>query len=100
MYGTKQFRTPKEATEALSIVKRMLKCDYKGLEDYFEFDRKDLHGFSHRSRQWEYCKNENKVDLCYNAEVTSRLCELFPFQNMKLVRLRLRLVEEILNDNT
>nr|XP_021187480.2 carbohydrate sulfotransferase 4 [Helicoverpa armigera] len=98
MFGIKQIRTPAEAGEALKIVKNMFKCNFEGLEEYFEFESKDLGLFSHSTRLWDYCKYDNKNDLCFNAEFTSRLCKLFPFQSMKLVRLRLRLVEEIIKD--
>ncbi|KAH9632145.1 hypothetical protein HF086_006579 [Spodoptera exigua] len=99
MYGTKQLRRPTDATEALSIVRRMFKCNFEGLEEYFEFESKDLSLFSHSTRLWEYCKNEKSNDLCFNGDFISRICKLFPFQSMKLVRLRLSLVDEILNDN-
>ncbi|KAF9408164.1 hypothetical protein HW555_012058 [Spodoptera exigua] len=99
MYGTKQLRRPTDATEALSIVRRMFKCNFEGLEEYFEFESKDLSLFSHSTRLWDYCKNEKSNDLCFNADFISRMCKLFPFQSMKLVRLRLSLVDEILNDN-
>lgn len=98
MFGTKQIRRPTDATEALSIVTRMFKCNFEGLEEYFEFESKDLSLFSHSTRLWDYCKDDKTNDLCFNADFISRMCKLFPFQSMKLVRLRLRLVDEILND--
>lgn len=98
MYGIKQIREEVDASEAQSIVRRMFKCNFYGLEDYFEFESKDMSLFSHSTRLFDYCKDENKNDLCFNAEFISRLCKLFPFQSMKLVRLRLRLVEKILED--
>lgn len=95
-YGIVQIRGPPESNEAVSMIKAMLKCDFDGLEDYFEFGKTHLHQFSHNTRLWDHCKF--KRDLCYDADFTSRYCMLFPFQSMKVVRLRLRLIQEILDD--
>ncbi|KAJ8726713.1 hypothetical protein PYW08_015110 [Mythimna loreyi] len=100
MFGTKQIRELEEAKEALRMIKQMFKCNFDGLENYFEFESQDPNLFSHSTRLFDYCKDGNKTELCYNAEFVSRLCKLYPFQSMKLVRFRLKLVEEILNDKT
>ena len=98
MFGIKQITEPREATKQLSMVKQMFECNFHDLEDYFKFERSDVNVFSHRTRLYDYCKDVNRGELCFNAEFVSRLCKLFPFQSMKLVRLRLRAVEEILKD--
>ena len=95
-YGIIQIRGPPEADQALSTIRAMLKCNYEGLEDYFKYGEKHLYQFSHNTRLWDHCKYTK--ELCFDAEFTSRFCELFPFHTMKVVRLRLRLVQEILDD--
>ena len=96
LYGTKQFRTLNEASEVISVVKRMIKCNHHDLENHFESQRK--HFGSRNTLLWKNCNYEENEDLCYDTKVTSRLYKLFPFQNVKLERLRLGLVEEILKD--
>ncbi|XP_061714519.1 carbohydrate sulfotransferase 4-like [Cydia pomonella] len=96
-YEIIQIRGPPQADKALSTIKGMLNCDFKNMEDYFRYGMGHLHQFSHNTRLWDHCKH--KKELCYDAEFTSRFCRLFPFQSMKIVRLRLRLVRDILEDH-
>ena len=96
--GIKQIREPEEAREPLDVVKRMFNCDFEGLESYLTYQNIDFDRFKHPTILFHYCKDGNRSELCLNPEFTSRLCKLFPFQSMKLVRLRLRLIEKILND--
>lgn len=95
-YGIVQIRGPPESKNALSTIKNMLKCDFYGMDTYFEYGKTHLHQFSHNKRLWDHCKYNR--ELCFDADFTSQFCKLFPFQTMKVVRLRLRLLQEILDD--
>ncbi|CAG5042121.1 unnamed protein product [Parnassius apollo] len=95
-YEIIQIRGPPHADKALKTIKRMLKCNYDEMEDYFEYGKGHLHQFSHNTRLWDHCKF--KKELCFDSEFTAKFCRLFPFQSMKVVRVRLRLVQEILQD--
>lgn len=95
-YEIIQIRGPPYADRALTTIKNMLKCNYDGMEEYFEYGKKHLHQFSHNTRLWDHCKY--KKELCFDSIFTSRYCKLFPFQSMKVVRVRLRLIEDILQD--
>ncbi|KAG6463693.1 hypothetical protein O3G_MSEX014021 [Manduca sexta] len=95
-FGIIQIRGPPYADKAMSTIKNMLKCDYEGMEDYFEYGRTHLHQFSHNTRLWDHCKY--KKDLCVDSDFTAKLCKLFPFQSMKVVRFRLRLIKELIED--
>ncbi|XP_050553095.1 carbohydrate sulfotransferase 4 [Spodoptera frugiperda] len=95
-YGIIQIRGPPDGDKAVDNIKSMMKCDYEGLEDYFNFGKKHLYQFTHNTRLWDHCKHKN--ELCFDADFTSRICKLFPFQTMKVVRLRLRLIQDVLKD--
>lgn len=95
-HGIVQIRGPPDSNQALSTIKDMLKCNFYGLDDYFEYGKTHLNQFSHNTRLWDHCKY--KKHLCYDADFTSRFCKLFPFQSMKVVRVRLRLIQELLDD--
>lgn len=95
-YEIIQIRGPPHAENALSTIKSMLKCDFSAMEDYFEYGKTHLHQFSHNTRLWDHCKY--KKELCIDANFTAKFCKLFPFQSMKVVRVRLRLVKELLED--
>ncbi|XP_013144681.1 PREDICTED: carbohydrate sulfotransferase 4-like [Papilio polytes] len=95
-YEIIQIRGPPHADEALKTIKNMLRCNFNGMEDYFEYGKGHLHQFSHNGRLWDHCKY--KKELCFDSEFTAKFCKQFPFQSMKVVRVRLRLVQEILQD--
>lgn len=96
-YEIIQIRGPPHADKALNTIINMLKCKYGDMEDYFEYGKSHLHQFSHNTRLWDHCKY--KKDLCFDADFTEKFCKLFPFQSMKVVRIRLRLIKELLEDN-
>ncbi|CAG9110393.1 unnamed protein product [Plutella xylostella] len=94
-YESKQIRGPPEATDAVNLLKNMLKCNVEGMRDYLTFAKGHTVTFKLNPRLSGNCKNNR---LCEDAHHTSRFCKLFPFQSMKVVRLRLRLIEDILQD--
>lgn len=95
-YGIIQIRGPPYVDSAIKSIKQMLKCNHDGMDDYFKYGKEHLHQFSHNTRLWEYCKLDKK--LCFDADFTSKFCTLFPFQSMKIVRLRLHLIEDLIKD--
>ncbi|CAG9110438.1 hypothetical protein JYU34_010986 [Plutella xylostella] len=95
-YDIIQIRGPPHADDALTLLNNMFKCNFHGMDDYFEFGREHSYQFSHNTRLWDHCKY--KRALCVDSNFTTRFCKLFPFQSMKVVRLRLRLIEDILQD--
>ncbi|KAJ0181057.1 hypothetical protein K1T71_003142 [Dendrolimus kikuchii] len=92
-----QISGPPLADKASKMVNNLLKCNYVDMEDYFEYRKRDLDQFTHNTRLWNICKH--KLELCYDADIMNKICKLFPFQSMKLVRYRLRLVQNILEDH-
>lgn len=96
-YGILQIRGLPHSTKALKRLKKMLHCKFDNMDDYFEFGRDNLHQFSHNTRLWDHCKH--KRNLCFDARFTEKFCKLFPFQSMKVVRLRLHLVEDLITDD-
>lgn len=95
-YKIMQIRGPPVSNKAAKTIKNIFRCSYAEMEDYFNYGRSYLHQFKHNKRLWDHCKNNN--DLCFGANFTERMCKLFPFHSMKVVRFRLRLVNEILDD--
>ncbi|XP_026484594.2 carbohydrate sulfotransferase 4-like [Vanessa tameamea] len=95
-YGIIQIRGTPESDKALKTIKKMFQCNYDDMEDYFDYGKNHWHQFSHNTRLWDHCKY--KKELCIDADFTSRVCRLFPFQSMKVVRVRLRLIKQLLQD--
>ncbi|VVC89574.1 unnamed protein product, partial [Leptidea sinapis] len=95
-YDIIQIRGAPHADNALKMLKKMMLCDFSEMDDYFKYGKTHLHQFSHNTRLWDHCKF--KKDLCLDAQFTSSFCKLFPFQSMKVVRVRLRLIKQLLED--
>lgn len=95
-YDIIQIRGPPHSMSALSTIKNMLKCNFDNMEDYFNYGKEHLNQFTHNIRLWDHCKH--KKELCFDSDFTSRLCKLFPFQSMKVVRIRLKLIRDLLED--
>lgn len=91
-----QIRGPPLDVKAVDRIKALLNCEYEKLHDYLEFAK---------SRPWYFNKTINfqkhcnpREDLCYSSKFLSTYCQLFPFESMKLVRLRLNVAQELLAD--
>lgn len=95
-YGIVQIRGPPYADSAIRNLKRLLMCDYKDMHNYLAYGKSHVYLFTHNTRLWNHC--ELYPQYCWNATFLSDFCKLFPFQSMKVVRLRLRLAEELLKD--
>lgn len=97
-YGIIQIRGPPYEESAVRNLKRLLNCDYSDMNDYLGFGQTHTYLFSHNTRLWDMC--EQFPAYCWNATFLSRFCMEFPFQSMKIVRLRLRLAETLLKDKS
>lgn len=96
-YGILQIRGPPYADSAIQVLKNLLMCNYKDLYNYIEYGKTHIYLFTHNTRLWNQC--ELYPQYCWNSTFLSKFCKLFPFQSMKVVRLRLRLAEELLKDD-
>lgn len=97
-YEIIQIRGPPYANEALTNLKKLLMCDYSNMEHYLEYGKSHIYLFTHNNRLWDQCQLYQQY--CWNETFLNEFCKLFPFQSMKLVRLRLRLAEELLKDES
>ncbi|GLH08875.1 Uncharacterized protein GBIM_14026 [Gryllus bimaculatus] len=95
-YEIMQIREEPLASEAVSKLKALLHCNYTGLDRYLTYGQYHIELFAHNTRLWAQCQEHR--DLCWSPDFLSPFCRLFPFQSMKVVRLRLKLVEEFLKD--
>lgn len=95
-YGIVQIRGPPLAESAINNLKNLLTCDYKDLSNYLEYGKTHIYLFTHNTRLWAQCDNNSKY--CWNSTFVSEICQQYPFQSMKIVRLRLKLAEELLKD--
>lgn len=96
-YDIIQIRGPPYAKGAIRNLKKLLKCDYNNMEDYLDYGKSHNWLFSHNTRLWEACE---AGDICWDPYFLNDFCKLFPLQSMKVVRLRLKLAEQLLADST
>lgn len=96
-YDIVQIRGPPYAKTAIKNLKKLLNCDYEDMYDYLEYGQEHIWLFTHNERLWDQCLDFPQV--CWNSTFLSRFCKLFPIQSMKVVRLRLKLAEELLGED-
>uniref|UniRef100_A0A1B6DXR3 Sulfotransferase domain-containing protein n=1 Tax=Clastoptera arizonana TaxID=38151 RepID=A0A1B6DXR3_9HEMI len=95
-YDIIQIRGAPLSTAALQTIRDLLLCNYTYLDHYLEYGQDHNWLFTHNTRLWDRCLLH--PHLCWIPQFLSQMCSLFPFQSMKVVRLRLRLVEQLLSD--
>ncbi|XP_014226900.1 carbohydrate sulfotransferase 4-like isoform X2 [Trichogramma pretiosum] len=97
-FGIIQIREPPLSDEALDNLESMFKCDYSNLERYLSFG-KNAHPwvFNHNTHLWKQCQLHKRI--CWDQRFVTKFCKLFPFQSMKVVRLRLQPMEKFLSQN-
>lgn len=102
-YGIMQVREPPHSTSAVRVLRKLLHCDYYNLEHYLDYGKSHVYLFTHNHRLWAQCEAAQAAGmgyLCWRPEFLSAICREFPFQSMKVVRLRLKLAEELLLDDS
>ncbi|XP_011301436.1 carbohydrate sulfotransferase 5 isoform X2 [Fopius arisanus] len=97
-FGIVQVRGPPLAQEAIYNIYALFDCEYHKLDNYLNFGKSHPWVFNHNTHLWRQCQNHKKI--CWNPEFVSKFCRLFPFQSMKLVRLRLSVAEVLLEDKS
>ncbi|XP_058808563.1 carbohydrate sulfotransferase 4 isoform X2 [Phymastichus coffea] len=97
-FGIIQIRESPLSDEALDDLDSMFKCDYSTLERYLSFG-KNSHPwvFNHNTHLWKQCQLHKRI--CWDHRFVSKFCKLFPFQSMKIVRIRLKPMERFLEQN-
>ncbi|CAD1469162.1 unnamed protein product [Heterotrigona itama] len=97
-FGIVQIRGPPLADEALRNLEALLKCDFSNLgrfsNRYLDYGKTHPWVFNHNTHLWKQCQIHKKI--CWDPRFVSKFCKLFPFQSMKVVRLRLRAAEKLL----
>lgn len=93
-----QIRGSPKSIEAIDTLRQLLKCNYTGLDDCLNYVSMHDDVFKYNERLWRFCKMYPQ--FCFDPNVLNPLCHLFPFQSMKLVRLRAELSEELLLDTS
>uniref|UniRef100_A0A1B6CQM9 Sulfotransferase domain-containing protein n=1 Tax=Clastoptera arizonana TaxID=38151 RepID=A0A1B6CQM9_9HEMI len=96
-FKTVQIRGEPLASQAIKVLHNLLNCNFIETDKYLKVSKKNQHRlFTHNTRLWESCKN--KKEICFLPEFLTPMCKLFPFVSMKIVHLRLRLIESLLED--
>lgn len=93
-FGIVRIRGSPLAEKVLKIIESLLRCDFSDLDRYFTYGKTHTWIFSHNTRLWHQCQAHKKI--CWASEFVSSFCKLFPFQSMKLVRLRLIVAAKLL----
>lgn len=95
-FGVMQIRGEPLASDAISNLKKLLKCDYTELDDYLHFCR--IHSSQFSRNKWLRNLRKTYKKHFYKSEVVGPICQLFPWQTMKLQRMRLNVAAKLLED--
>lgn len=95
-YGIIRIRGPPFDESALTRLESLFSCDYSNLNNYIEYGKNHTYLFTHNTRLWNLC--QLYPQLCWTPNFFSEICKLFPFQSMKIVRLRLKLLEKLIRN--
>lgn len=93
-----QIRGAPHAKQAVRSLKKLLKCNYTDSWEYLEFGQAHNYLFSHNIRLWNQCTLF--PSFCYQPKFLQPFCKLFPLQSMKVVRLRMSIAANLLEDPT
>lgn len=93
-----QIRGEPLASQAVANLKQLLHCNYSGdgMRDYLEYGQSHSYLFKHNTRLWRLCLLY--PNFCWRPDFLTPLCRLFPLQSMKVVRLRLAIAGQLLED--
>lgn len=98
-FGLRQIRDGDDSDKAQKLVHSLLLCNYNGQDDYINTAVKIRDMFSRNTVLWQFCSSDDYGDaMCYNESFLRGACRLFPWATMKLVRLRLKLLRPVLED--
>lgn len=97
-FDIKQIRGPPEADKAIAQLKSLLHCNYSEMGEYLDYGKEHKYLFEHNERLWTQCKDY--PHFCWKPKFLTPFCRLFPLQSMKVVRLRLALAEQLLEDKS
>ncbi|CAL4122358.1 unnamed protein product, partial [Meganyctiphanes norvegica] len=91
-----QVRSGSDAAQAKHNLRHLLTCNYTDMNHYLNYAPDHPWLLTHNTPLWKYCQTWPEV--CLMPEFLSPFCNLFPFQSLKTVRLRLNLTKDFLED--
>ncbi|XP_057319631.1 carbohydrate sulfotransferase 5-like isoform X1 [Microplitis mediator] len=97
-FGIVQVRGPPLAQAAIANIYALFNCEYNKLQNYLDFGKTHPWVFNHNTHLWTQCVIHRKI--CWDPLFVTKFCRIFPFQSMKLVRLRLRIAQVLLEDES
>ncbi|CAG9804669.1 unnamed protein product [Chironomus riparius] len=95
-YGITQIRGSPNDTQAILGIKKLLQCDYTDMESYIQAINENEFMQYCNWRVYKSCEYFSKI--CYQPQFLGQICNQFPLQSMKLVRLRLKVAKQLLDD--
>lgn len=88
-FGVIKIREASLAKEAINYLKNLLKCDDENMKDLYEH-------FLNNFRLLKAC--DRFKELCFDKKSLGSLCKQFPLQSMGVLRLRMSVASEFLED--
>lgn len=76
-------------------IKKFLRCNFSDVPDYFEHEVKQKYLF----KQTRVLENVREKDIALDHNFISRVCQIYPYQSMKVIRIELEGFKRTFDDN-
>ena len=94
--GIRQARSGSLGDMAVNHLHNLMTCNYTKLDDYVNYGVGHPFLWTHNTRLWWLCYAFRQ--FCLDKQFLTSFCKLFPFQSVKVVRLRMNLTQSFLQD--
>jgi len=97
-FGLEQVRSGEKAVEAVSHLRDLFKCKYKNADYMRKIQENMADMMSHNAQVWDACTHGPNAKTCANTTFLQEACRRYPVLASKIVRLRLNLTRQLLDD--
>lgn len=95
-FRARRIREPPNSKLAINDIKSFFRCDYNKLPNYIKFIERFPYIMLFNRPSLPYWSEYNNIT--FHPDFLTKFCNLFPFQTLKVLRLQLNWVNELLSD--
>ncbi|XP_064486839.1 carbohydrate sulfotransferase 3-like isoform X2 [Ornithodoros turicata] len=98
MYSNDARTDGQKARDGVALIKRILQCQFRQSSAYMNWVQKEKNQFLFRRNRflWSHCGIRSP--LCFKTEYVTRICERAPLHVMKITRLSVAQVKDLVED--
>lgn len=93
-FGVKQIEGPPEDKNATEYLKNLMNCSYEAMQRFMSHEWRFV--FDYNDQLWAQCSDN--PEKCNTPEFLEPFCRIFPLQTLKILRMRLKIAANLLDD--